>query len=53
MQCGEDEGERETGFIDKLIYASVATHYSSDELGSLCAVEQNKCGYLKILEVRD
>jgi hypothetical protein len=36
-------------FVDKLIHAGIANHYSSDGLRCLCATAQ--ISYLKILEV--
>jgi hypothetical protein len=45
--------ERETDFIDKLIHANVANHYSYDGLGSLHAPVQSKSSYLKNFEVQD
>jgi hypothetical protein len=44
---------RESDFLDKMIHASIASHYSSDHLVSFHATLQNKSNYLKIIEVQD
>jgi hypothetical protein len=46
------ERRRDTDFIDELIHASVANHYSFDGSGSLNASMQGRSSYLKILEVQ-
>jgi hypothetical protein len=43
---------RERDFIGKLIHTSAATH-DSEALDNLCATQQSKSSYLKILKVQD
>jgi hypothetical protein len=44
---------RETNFVDRLIEARIASHYSSDGLSSLGAAAQYRCSSFRILGVWD